>query len=124
MFESLILTFVPPTLVCTMRRRLWLLNVCARLGAAGCGADAHVPTHCRPPRRFTADALRLSVRQIKRPSDAFKRRRIFRSFIGSFFGMYGVTISVEQLSVHLFANQNEGVTPGKYHAEAGAVLAD
>src|SRR5215471_18718549 len=108
MFESLTLTFVPPTLVCAMRRRLWLRNVCARLGAAGCGADAHVPIHCCPPLRFTADALGLSARQIRRPSDALKRRRIFRSFIGSSFEMYVVAISVEQLAVRLFANENEG----------------
>src|SRR5437773_5125296 len=39
-FEILILTFVPPALVCTMRRRLWFLKLWRLPGMNGCG--------CRP----------------------------------------------------------------------------
>src|SRR5205807_8255290 len=42
-FEILILTFVPPALVCTMRRRLWFLKRWRLPGMNGCGAVAHVP---------------------------------------------------------------------------------
>src|SRR5437016_10146630 len=44
-FEILILTFVPPALVCTMRRRLWFLKRWRLPGMNGCGAVAHVPIH-------------------------------------------------------------------------------
>ena len=47
-FEILILTFVPPALVCTMRRRLWFLKRWRLPGMNGCGAVAHVPIHRLP----------------------------------------------------------------------------
>jgi hypothetical protein len=47
-FEILILTFVPPALVCTMRRRLWFRKLWRLPGMNGCGTVAHVPIHRLP----------------------------------------------------------------------------
>src|ERR1700739_3025045 len=46
--EILILTFVPPALVCTMSRRVWFRKLWACPGREGCGAVAHVPIHRLP----------------------------------------------------------------------------
>src|ERR1700738_468179 len=44
-FEILILTFVPPALVCTMRRRLWFRQLWRLPGMNGWGAVAPPPNH-------------------------------------------------------------------------------
>jgi hypothetical protein len=46
-FEILILTLVPPALVRTTRRTVWLRKVRSVPGNDGCGAVAHVPIHRR-----------------------------------------------------------------------------
>ena len=47
-FEILTLIFVPPALVCTMRRRLWFRKFWRLPGRNGCGAVAQVPIHFLP----------------------------------------------------------------------------
>lgn len=47
-FEILIRTLLPPALLCTISRRVWLWKLVTCPGSGGCGAVAHVAIHCLP----------------------------------------------------------------------------